>query len=65
MKMENAPKYLSKTLQYDFRLHRITTTAMQRSPFYKGLNSFNSLLSFIKNESNANIFKPYFIICKK
>lgn len=70
MKMGNAPDYLIGQLNYvgemqpynlrnaeDFRLQRVTTTAMQRSLFFKGLKLYNMLPNYIKTERNINIFK--------
>lgn len=70
MKMGNAPQYLCDQLEYvgeiqpyglrnadNFRLQRVSTSAMQRSLFYKGLNMYNMLPTDAKNEGNIIAFK--------
>lgn len=74
MKMGNAPEYLIEQLQYvgdmqpynlrnvaDFRLPTVTTTAMQRSIFFKGLKIYNSLPNNVKTERNINTYKRYIV----
>lgn len=70
LKSGNSAEYLTKQLQYvgevqpynlrnadNFRLQRVTTSAMQKSLFYKGLHLYNKLDPDIRNETNINIFK--------
>lgn len=40
----------------DFRLQMATTTAMQKSLFYKGLKLYNSIPNYLKFERNENEF---------
>lgn len=75
MKTGEAPDYLCEQIKYvgdvqpyelrnseNFRLQRVTSTAMQRSLFYKGLKLFNTLPNNLKNERNKNIFKRNSVI---
>lgn len=70
IKYGNAPEYLCDQIKYvsevqpyglrnadNFRLKRATTTAGQRSLFYKGLKLYNSLTNEIKKETRTNIFR--------
>lgn len=70
MKIGSAPEYLTQQLRFvgevqpyqlrnaeNFRLQRTTTTKMQRSLFYKGLQLYNMLPDNSKSERNMNIFK--------
>lgn len=70
MKTGNAPEYLTEQLRYvnesqpynlrnanDFRIHRAINNTTKRCLLYKGLQLFNQLPYYIKNESNINIFK--------
>lgn len=70
MKMGNAPEYLCENIKYvgevqpyelrnseNFRLQRTTSTAMQRSLFYKGLKLYNKIPYDLKTERNYYVFK--------
>ena len=70
MKMGDAPQYLIEELTYvnemqpynlrnadNFRLNRVTTNAKKRCLFYNGLQLYNQLPNYIKNERNINMFK--------
>lgn len=69
MRRNEAPEYLTEQIIYvkeaqpyqlrnmeHFRIARVSTTAMQRSLFYKGLQLYNSLPNNVQNETNHNVF---------
>ena len=62
IKQEDSPEYLCEQIKYvgesqpyslrnadDFRIQRVTSTLMQKTLFYKGLQLFNSLPNNMKN----------------
>lgn len=79
MKHGEAPEYLTEQIIYvreaqpytlrnlnNFRIERVHSTAMQRNLFYKGLQLYNTLPNYIKNENNKNLFNrqiSFFVKC--
>lgn len=70
IKTGQAPEYLTEQISYvgevqpyqlrninNFRIERVTTTAMQRSLFYKGLQLYNGLPTHVKDERNPHQFR--------
>ena len=70
MKIVEAPEYLTEQLKFvgeaqpyrlrnsnNFRLQRADTSAMQKSLYYKGLNMYNKMPNYLKNERNINTFR--------
>lgn len=70
LKNGDGAEYLIRQLQYvrevqpyqlrnaeNFRLQRVTTSAMQKSLFYKGLHLYNKMSQDLKNERNIIVFK--------
>ena len=70
MKIGEAPEYLTEQFKYvaktqgyslrnanNFRLQRPDTSAMHKSLYYKGLNMYNKMSNYLKNERNINIFR--------
>ena len=75
MKIGYAPEYLTQELSYvnevqpynlrngdDFRINRVATNKMKRCLLYKGLQLFNQLPNYVKNETNINAFKRNCVI---
>lgn len=75
LKMGIGPQYLKDRLVYvgdvqpydlrnasNFRLERVTSSDMQKSLFFKGLQLYNRMPNDIKNEHNFNRFKRMIVI---
>lgn len=74
LKKGEAPEYLTEQITYvreaqpyqlrnseNFRIERVSTSAMQRSLFFKGLQLYNLLPNEIKNEERNNVFRKYIV----
>ena len=60
--IEEAPEYLTEQLEYvgevhDFRLQQAYTSVMHKTLYYKGLNMYNKMPNYLKNERNIKCFK--------
>lgn len=78
IKNGEAPEYLTEQISYvgdsqpyhlrnaeHFRIERVTSSAMQRSLFYKGFQLYNSLPNNVKMERNFNIYKKHIVFFVK
>ena len=77
LKIGKAPKYLTEQLKYvgeaqpyrlrnanNFRLQRADTSATLKSLYYRGLNMYNKMPDYLKNERNMLLTFLKIIIAK-
>ena len=70
IKIGEAPEYLTEQLKYvgevqpyrvnnanNFRLQRADASAMPKKLDYKGLNMYNKMPNYLKNERNINVYR--------